>query len=191
MTEALEVRAPETKDAHDISQLFLERYDDIIPGRQSWKPMRKRYFAKYGEGYFVDRITRAIAIPTENFACVATVDNEVVGFASATTSPYNRVLARLVGLVVDTEYQRHKIGTRMEIERQGWADVNDKVLYGQIAYEDDAAWAFYKTNGYREVGTRALAETVFRVIEHTPPNSPFVSDGVHWDGQLSDEPLIY
>lgn len=191
MTESLEVRTPETRDAHDISQLFLERYDDIIPGRQSWKPMRKRYFEKYGEGNFVDRITRALAFPTENFACVATIDDEVVGFASATTVPHNRFLARLVGLVVDTEYQRHKIGTRMEIERQGWADVNDKVLYGQIVYEDDAAWAFYRNNGYREVGTRALDETVFRVIEHTPPNSPFASRNVRWDSQLSDEPLIY
>ena len=191
MTESLEFRQPNPADAPAVSQLFLVRYDDIIPGRQSWKPRRMRYFETHGPGYFLDIIQRANDFPKANFACVAMDGDNLAGFACATADPSNKKLARLVGLVVDEDYQRHKIGTRLEIERQGWADLNDRVLYGQIVDESNSARSFYRSNGYQEVGTRAMAETVFRLIEHTPPNVPPLTMDVHWSEGLNEEPLVY
>lgn len=192
MTEAFEIRQPEPRDARDISRLFLDRYDDILPGRQSWKPARKRYLEKHGEGYFLDKITRAQEFPKANFGTIATVDDELVGFAYAVADSSNQLFARLVGLVVNKEYEGNQVGTRLEVERQGWADVNDRVLYGQVVYEDEATRAFYQYSGYREVGTRVMAETVFQLIEHTPPSLGHIATlDIPWATRLSDEPLVY
>ena len=192
MTEAFEIRQPEPRDARDISRLFLDRYDDILPGRQSWKPARKRYLEKHGEGYFLDKINRAHDFPKANFGAIATVDDELAGFAYAVADPSNQLFARLVGLVVSRDYEGERVGTRLEIERQGWADVNDRVLYGQVVYEDEVTRAFYRYSGYREVGTRVMAETVFQLIEHTPPALGHVATlDIPWATRLSDEPLVY
>lgn len=190
-TLEFEFRQPTTEDAQAVSKLFYDRYDDIIPGRQSWKPARKNFFKKHGQGYFVDRITRTEAHPAENFACMATVDGQLAGFACAIADPSNLTFARLVGLVVDERYSRQGVGTQLEIERQGWADVNNRVLYGQIGYEDEAAWEFYKKSGYQSVGTRAMEETVFRIIQHTPPNVPLATLDVPWEARFGNEPLLY
>lgn len=186
---SFEVRQPEVTDAGAISQLFLDRYDEILPGTQSWKPARKRFLAKHGEGFFVDKISRAELFPTENFGCVAYVGDELAGFTYASSDQPN--LARLVGLVISRAYEGHGVGTRLEIERQGWADVNEKVLYGQIVDENERARSFYRYNGYRELGTRVMAETVFRLIEHTPPQMPLLSTEVHWSETLGNEPIVY
>lgn len=191
MTESFEVRQPEPRDARAISQLFLKRYDDIIPGRQSWKPARKRYLEQHGESYFLDKIDRASAFPAANFACIVTYEDDLAGFASAIADSSNQLFARLVGLVVDERYERKKVGTRLEVERQGWADAHDRILYGQIVYEDDDARAFYRASGYREVGTRAMAETVFQLIEHTPPSIEPMTMAIPWATRLGDEPLVY
>lgn len=191
MVESLEFRQPNPEDAESISQLFFTRYDDIVPGRQSWKPRRKRYFATHGPAYFLDAVHRAHDFPRSNFACVAMDGDVLAGFASATADASNLSLARLVGLVVNEDYARQKIGTRLEIERQGWADLNNRVLYGQIVDESSSARTFYRENGYKEIGTRVMAETVFRLIEHTPPNMPPLTTEIHWSQGLSEEPLIY
>lgn len=193
MTEAFEIRQPEPRDAQDISRLFLDRYDDILPGRQSWKPARKRYLEKHGEGYFLDKINRAYEFPAVNFAAIATdEENELAGFAYAIADTSNQLFARLVGLVVDRRHEGNRIGTRLEVERQGWAEVNDRVLYGQVVYEDETSRAFYRYSGYREVGTRVMAETVFQLIEHTPPSLGHIATlDIPWATRLSDEPLVY
>jgi GNAT superfamily N-acetyltransferase len=186
-----DARPPKRRDALAISRLFLENYEELVPGWQQWKAERKRYLHKHGESYFIDRIDRAHVFPTENFGYVATVEDEVAGFAYAIADPGSRVLARLVGLVVDQQFARHNIGTRLEVERQGWANDQERALYGQIPYENEAAQAFYQKSGYREVGTHVLGQTTYRLIEHTPPGFPTLTSGVHWTEHLGNEPLVY
>lgn len=201
MAEALDIRVrqPVMTDASAMSGLYLERYDDIIPGWQSWKTSRKRYLVKHGEAYFADQISRAMQFPDRYFARVATVEaqepdasEEIAGFAYAIADHGNNRFARLVGLVVDRQYERRQVGTQLEAARQEWADERTRVLYGQIVHEDESAWDFYRKQGYRSVGTRAMEQTVFRLIERTPEGSPVATAGLPWSERLLDnEPLVY
>lgn len=67
--------------------------------------------------------------------------------------------------------------------------LSDKV--GQIGYEDDKAWGLYEKSGYRQVATRVMAETTFRLIEHTSPKVALLTTSVGWPERLSDEPIVY
>ncbi len=190
-SETFDARPPERRDALAISQLFLERYEELVPGWQYGKAERLRYLRRHGEDYFTDRIDRTHDSPAANFGYVATVEDEIAGFAYAIADPTNRVLARLVGLVVDARFTGRNIGTRLEIERQRWANQQGRALYGQIPYENEAAAAFYGKHGYRVVGTHVLGQTTYRLIEHTPPGHPALTEGVRWTENLRNEPLVY
>lgn len=192
MAEAFIIRQPEADDAQGINELFLKRYDDIAPGPQSWKGGRKLFLRRRGIGYFDDKIKRARALQKEYFARVATVDDEIAGFACAIADPGNRVLARLVGLVVDREYERNGIGTALEEARQEWANKQRRILYGQLVYEGEQAWHFYDKHGYKEFGTRVMAETTFRLINHPLPQDSPPMPTITWSDRLpDDEPLLY
>ena len=192
MAEAFIIRQPKAEDAQGISDLFLKRYDDITPGRQSWKDSRKLYLRRNGVSYFGDKIQRAQMFPRAHFARVVTVDNEIAGFACATADTGNRVLARLIGLVVDREYERNGIGKGLEEARQEWADNERRILYGQLVYEGDQAWQFYRKLGYEEFGTRVMAETTFRLIERPLPQDSPPLPTIAWSDRLADgEPLVY
>jgi GNAT superfamily N-acetyltransferase len=194
MRESIEFREPLKDDAQAISELFLDRYDEITPGKQAWKAQRMLYLRRHGRAYFEDRIDRAVMFPNVNFIHLAVdvdEDDLLVGYASAIADHSNTTFARLVGLVVHREYERQQIGRSLEIRRQGWADVNERILYGQVVNEHDAALAFYANNGYRMLDTREQQGTIFRIIEHTPPNVPAVTMDAAWVEGLSDEILVY
>jgi hypothetical protein len=110
----------------------------------------------------------------------------------ATADNGNSVLARLVGLVVDRDYERNGIGKELEKARQEWADSEGRILYGQLVYEGIQAWQFYQKQGYKEFGTRVMAETVFRLIERPLPQDSPPMPIISWNERLADgEPLVY
>lgn len=191
MTDAYEFRPAETEDAEAINQLFLARYDRVIPGWQSWKKARQHELALHGAGYFALQIGQTKLFPKTDFLHVATCDGELVGFSSATADASNTQLARLIGLVVKEEHEGQHIGMRLEIERQGWADANDRTLYGHIAFEDERGLRFYRRNGYREVGTFAMHQTVFQLIEHIAPDAELMEVAIPWNQRMGEKPLVY
>jgi len=194
MSEALDVvlRQPNDEDALAISKLFVDRYNDIVPGFQSWKAKRIRYLQTHGEGYFLNKIHDATHFEAGYFACVATVDSELAGFAYAEADKGNNQFARLVGLVVDRAYEHKGIGSQLEKKRQEWALAQRRILYGKLVYEGEGAWDFYRKNGYREIDTWGEDQTTFRLIAHPLPDTPLVTTTIHWQVPRDDqEPLVY
>lgn len=191
MVETADFRDATVDDAAAVNALFIDRYDEIIPGCQDWKAKRIRRLKEYGTGYFAILIDKADLMKGANFAQVATVDDEVVGFAYATCDARNQRLARLGGLVVSRDYGHQGFGVRLEVEREAWADLHNRVLYGRIVAEDPVM-EFYKHRGYREVGTGTVAAgTLFRRVEHTPPNTEPLSSDVIWGEVPTEEPFFY